>query len=188
MDPLDGPSFFPSTSNYTYDTSVYMNDSASSNGYPRVYTENTRDDDIKGCEPCGGYSSVYYNRYYAGEGNQCLGRSYPQCMRSDPQYSQLLTNQPVKYSEEQSRPIGYEVKAPVEEIPNPDQYVGSMKKEGFLDSGDTINGYDKKTILIILLAFVVVLLWNDNQKKARMLEFPYTYTFKRDGFSPFIYM
>ena len=77
MNPLDGPRFFPATSNYTYDTSVYMNDSASPNGYPRVYTENTRDDKIDGCEPCAGYSSAYYNRCYAQNGNQCLGRSYP---------------------------------------------------------------------------------------------------------------
>ena len=188
MHPLDGPSFFPSTSNYTYDTSVYMNDSASPNGYPRVYTENTRDDDIKGCEPCGGYSSVYYNRCYAKDGNQCLGRSYPQCMRSDPQYPQLLTSQPIKYSEEQTRPLGYQKYDHVEEIPNPDQYTGGYKKEGFFGGSGTINGYDKKTILIILMAFVILLLWNDNQKKARTLEFPYTYTFVRDGFSPYLYM
>ena len=63
---------YPSRYNYNYDSSMYLDSASSPQGAARAYTEDTRPDKMEGCEPCRGFSSIYYDKCYAKEGNQCI--------------------------------------------------------------------------------------------------------------------
>lgn len=113
MNSLDGPSSFPSTTNYTYNTSAYMNNSITANGYPHMYTEDTREDRDVNC-----------------------------CYNADP----------VKLR-----------------APHLEAYSNRPSWQN-----DKVNGYSKKTIFIILMGFIILILWNDNQRLKRTLEHGYS--------------
>jgi|UniRef100_A0A6C0LKU1 hypothetical protein len=147
-DPL-GPSSFPSASNYTYETSIYMNDRSDKNPYPRVYTEETRDKEIEDCEPCAGYSSQYYDKCYAKEGNQCIGRSYPQCMKTYPHCKQLQEETPILYKE------------------------SGGGKEGFFSSNNSNSLLTQDNLLLIVVAFIVCVLLFSNNKKQKVFSIPF---------------
>ena len=150
---------FPSQYNYTYETSMYLNYSDSPQGRARAYTEETRDDKIKGCEPCKGFSSIYYDRCYATEGNQCTGRSYPQCQRTDPHCTQLLQQEKKLY------PPSNEDDNINEEGEYITESFNKEDKESF-----SLNGYTLTNQRILLIAIIIVclmMLSNNSQKSRR---------------------
>ena len=138
---------YPGRENYNYDSSIYLDYAKGPLSFPRAYTEDTRNDKMKGCEPCAGFSSMYYDKCYAKEGNQCIGRPYPQCMRSDPHCPQL----------ESPKINLYEEDPPENTIT---ETFSNYKKEAFGGNVDI----DKKTMLIIILLLVVLVLLNDKKR------------------------
>ena len=139
FDSLEGPSIFPSQFNYTYDTSIYLNNRNETNLYPRVYSDETRNDKMEGCEPCAGFGSIYYDECYAKEGNQCIGRSYPECQKTYPKCKQIEEKIPKVYKE--------------------------FNKEKFYSGGGINNTNNNIIIYIIILLLVCILLFNNKKKK-----------------------
>ena len=135
---------YPSRFNYSYDTSMFLEDSSSPQGAVRAYTEETRE----GCEPCKGVSSIYYDGCYAKEGNQCVGRSYPQCQRADPHCTQMQQRKEKTYQVNQTAPDQHTKFA-----------IGGKKKEGF-SAGDYEFTDRRMALILIIFVCVVILVIN----------------------------
>ena len=174
---------FPSAYNYNYASSMYLDDSHSPQGAARAYTEDTRPDKMDGCEPCKGFSSIYYDKCYAKEGNQCIGRSYPQCQRGDPYCTQMEQKQKQLYPPDKIEEDEY--------IDEDDGYRDEFSKfsvKGKQKEKFEVGGYeltDQRVILIAIIFVCLIMLMNGGSKKTDSL--PYTYTFVQDGYSPYIY-
>ncbi len=176
---------YPSMYNYNYASSMYLDSSTSPQGAVRAYTEDTRASNMEGCEPCRGFSSVYYDKCYAKEGNQCVGRSYPQCQRGDPFCPQMGDKELTLYKISNGTS---EVVDEDEDILYTDKFsqfsVGGKRKDNFSIGDYEIT--DQRVILIAIIFVCLIMLMNGNSKNKKT-DLPYTYTFVGDGYSPYIY-
>jgi hypothetical protein len=180
---------YPTRYNYNYASSMYLDSNEGPQGAARAYTEETRHDKMEGCEPCAGYSSIYYDRCYAKKGNQCIGRSYPQCMRGDPHCPQLEGPKKQLYNTMDEGKI--------DKVPKDDD---DMNKETFQNNftplslasrqKEGMNNYklnDQRIILIAIIFICAIMLVSNtiNQRK-KINHYPNSYTFIQDGFSPYL--
>ena len=138
---------YPSRWNYNYASSMYLDDRKD-----RAYTEDTRNDQMDGCDPCNGYGSTYYDKCRIQEGDKCLSRTYPQCQRGYPNCPQVMEND--DYPQSPTSNPGLLEKASFN--------FSNKLKEAFSE----FNSSDQRIILItIIIICVVMIIINITKKK-----------------------
>ena len=175
---------YPGAYNYNYSTSLYLDSSSSKQGSARAYTEETRSDKMSGCEPCKGFSSLYYDNCHAKEGNQCTGRTYPHCQRTNPKYAQITSTDPILYNSDGTVVKDNDVDDEVEYSDNFNKFTvhGGRKKEAFSVGDYEIT--DTRVVLIAIIFVCLIMLVNNNTKKKKLQPHRYVYSFIQDGYSP----
>ena len=134
-------------------------------------------------------ASIYYDKCYAKEGNQCIGRSYPQCMRGDPHCTQMEEPRKILYDSEDENKKTDNILYDSEDENNISKFsINGRQKESF-----SIGDYeltDQRVILIAIIFVCLIMLMNGNLKKGGHghNNLKYAHTFIPGGYNNISYI